>query len=216
MKIGIITGASSGMGKEFVKIALEENLDLDEIWVIARRKERLEIWQKHYKEQTFRVLPLDLQKKEEFEILKKELEEATNKAMVVQAEMINFRRRKEEETASMLKYANQDLILEVISVLDNFERALNLDDNNLNDELSKFLVGFKMIYASLSEILKKYGVEEIKAYEKEFDPSMHQAMMVDKDENKPNNIVLDVLLKGYKLKDRVIRPAAVKVNKLDD
>ena len=75
MKIGIITGASSGMGKEFVKIALEENLDLDEIWVIARRKERLEIWQKHYKEQTFRVLPLDLQKKEEFEILKKELEE---------------------------------------------------------------------------------------------------------------------------------------------
>lgn len=152
----------------------------------------------------------------EIEKLKKELEEATNKAMVVQAEMINFRRRKEEETASMLKYANQDLILEVISVLDNFERALNLDDNNLNDELSKFLVGFKMIYASLSEILKKYGVEEIKAYEKEFDPSMHQAMMVDKDENKPNNIVLDVLLKGYKLKDRVIRPAAVKVNKLDD
>ena len=104
----------------------------------------------------------------------------------------------------------------MISVLDNFERALNLDDNNLNDELSKFLVGFKMIYASLSEILKKYGVEEIEAYEKEFDPSMHQAMMVDKDENKPNNIVLDVLLKGYKLKDRVIRPAAVKVNKLDD
>lgn len=152
----------------------------------------------------------------EIEKLKKELEEATNKAMMVQAEMINFRRRKEEETANMLKYANQDLILEVISVLDNFERALNLDDNNLNDELSKFLVGFKMIYASLSEILKKYGVEEIEAYEKEFDPSMHQAMMVDKDENKPNNIVLDVLLKGYKLKDRVIRPAAVKVNKLDD
>lgn len=75
MKIGIITGASSGMGKEFVKIALEENLGLDEIWVIARRKERLEAWQKHYKEQTFRALPLDLQKKEDLEKLKKELEE---------------------------------------------------------------------------------------------------------------------------------------------
>ena len=115
----------------------------------------------------------------------------------------------------MLKYANQDLILEVIGVLDNFERALNLDDNNLNDELSKFLVGFKMIYASLKEILIKFGVEEIDALDKDFDPMIHQALLVDQDKEKPNNIILDVLLKGYKLKDRVIRPASVKVNKLD-
>ena len=77
MRIGIITGASSGMGKEFVKIAMEENLGLDEIWVIARRRDRLEAWQKHYKEQAFRVLPLDFQKKEDLEELKQKLEETT-------------------------------------------------------------------------------------------------------------------------------------------
>lgn len=149
------------------------------------------------------------------EHLTKEADEAKSKMMMAQAEMVNFRKRKEEETSNMLKYANQDLILEVIGVLDNFERALNLDDNNLNDELSKFLVGFKMIYASLKEILIKFGVEEIDALDKDFDPMVHQALLVDQDKEKPNNIVLDVLLKGYKLKDRVIRPASVKVNKLD-
>ncbi len=149
------------------------------------------------------------------EHLTKEADEAKSKMMMAQAEMVNFRKRKEEETSNMLKYANQDLILEVIGVLDNFERALNLDDNNLNDELSKFLVGFKMIYASLKEILIKFGVEEIDALDKDFDPMIHQALLVDQDKEKPNNIILDVLLKGYKLKDRVIRPASVKVNKLD-
>lgn len=149
------------------------------------------------------------------EHLTKEADEAKSKMMMAQAEMVNFRKRKEEETSNMLKYANQDLILEVIGVLDNFERALNLDDNNLTDELSKFLVGFKMIYASLKEILIKFGVEEIDALDKDFDPMVHQALLVDQDPEKPNNIVLDVLLKGYKLKDRVIRPASVKVNKLD-
>ncbi len=167
--------------------------------------------------------------KEETKHIKKELEDALkkvndltvqvndakNKMMMAQAEMLNFKKRKEEETTNILKYANQDLILELIGVLDNFERALNLDDNNLNDELSKFLVGFKMIYASLKEILIKFGVEEIDALNKEFDPNLHQALMVDKDEEKQDNIVLDVLLKGYKLKDRVIRPVSVKVNKLD-
>ena len=69
MKIGIITGASSGMGKEFVKLTMSEQLNLDEIWVIARRKERLEAWQKHYAEQTFRVLALDLQKEEDMDCL---------------------------------------------------------------------------------------------------------------------------------------------------
>ena len=83
------------------------------------------------------------------------------KVKLAQAELINYRKRKDEETANLLKYANQDLILEIISVVDNFERAIKLDDSNLSDELSKFLEGFKMIYTHLTNMLKKFEVVEI-------------------------------------------------------
>lgn len=159
---------------------------------------------------------------EEIEKLRNQLTEILNekqslleKLQYSKAEMINYRKRKEEETDNKLKYANQDLILEIIPVLDNFERAIKLDDNDLTDELSKFLVGFKMMYASLCEVLKKFGVEEIDCEGKEFDANTMQALMTDNDSNFEDDIVLDVLLKGYRLKDRVIRPASVKVNKIE-
>ena len=159
---------------------------------------------------------------EEIEKLRNQLTEILNekqglleKLQYSKAEMINYRKRKEEETDNKLKYANQDLILEIIPVLDNFERAIKLDDNDLTDELSKFLAGFKMMYASLCEVLKKFGVEEIDCEGKEFDANTMQALMIDSDPNFEDDIVLDVLLKGYRLKDRVIRPASVKVNKIE-
>lgn len=159
---------------------------------------------------------------EEIEQLRSQLTEILNekqglleKLQYSKAEMINYRKRKEEETDNKLKYANQDLILELIPVLDNFERAIKLDDNDLTDELSKFLVGFKMMYASLCEILKKFGVEEIDCEGKMFDANTMQALMTDSDTNFEDDVVLDVLLKGYRLKDRVIRPASVKVNKIE-
>ena len=158
----------------------------------------------------------------EIEKLRNQLTEILNekqnlleKLQYSKAEMINYRKRKEEETDNKLKYANQDLILEIIPVLDNFERAIKLDDNDLTDELSKFLTGFKMMYASLCEVLKKFGVEEIDCEGKEFDANTMQALMTDSDSNFEDDIVLDVLLKGYRLKDRVIRPASVKVNKIE-
>ena len=134
------------------------------------------------------------------------------KVKLAQAELINYRKRKDEETANLLKYANQDLILEIISVVDNFERAIKLDDNNLTDDISKFLAGFKMMYASLTETLARYGVEEINRVGQIFDPSQEQALLTDCVEDKEDEVVLEVLLKGYKLKDRVIRPASVKIN----
>ena len=134
------------------------------------------------------------------------------KVKLAQAELINYRKRKDEETANLLKYANQDLILEIISVVDNFERAIKLDDNNLTDDISKFLAGFKMMYASLTETLKRFGVEEINRVGQKFDPSQEQALLTDCVEDAEDEVVLEVLLKGYKLKDRVIRPASVKIN----
>ncbi len=151
--------------------------------------------------------------KEEIKKIEKEKAELEEKVRYVQAELINYRKRKEEETSNMLKYANQDLILEIIGVIDNFERAIKLDDNDLTDDLSKFLVGFKMIYATLLDILRKYGVEEISRVGEIFDPSQEEALMTDSLEEYQEDEVLEVLLKGYKLKDRVIRPASVKVNK---
>lgn len=135
-----------------------------------------------------------------------------DKVKLTQAELVNYRKRKDEETANMLKFANQDLITELINVVDNFERAIKLDDNDLTDELSEFLDGFKMMYANLMEILKKFGVEEINRVGEVFDPSQEQALMTDSIEEMDDDVVTEVLLKGYKLNGRVIRPASVKVN----
>lgn len=159
----------------------------------------------------------DKKEKEYQETIKKLEEENKNlleKVKLAQADLVNYRRRKDDEVAATLKYANKDLILELLSLVDNFERAIRLDDNDLTDELSKFLAGFKIMYATLMDILKKFGVEEINRVGEIFDPSLEQALLTDKVEDKQDEEVLEVLLKGYKLKDRVIRPASVKINQL--
>ena len=80
------------------------------------------------------------------------------------------------------------------------------------EELQKYLAGFKMIYDNLKSILKNYGVEEINRVGEVFDPNLEQALLTECQEDKDDDVVLEVLLKGYKLKDRVIRPASVKIN----
>ena len=155
------------------------------------------------------------EKEAEIEKLKKELEESVKKVQYAQAELVNYRKRKDDEVTSYKKYCNQDLITELIPIVDNFERAISLDDNNLTDELSKFLHGFKMMYASLTEVLRKFGVEEISRAGEVFDSNLEEALMTDNIDSVDDDIVTEVLLKGYKLKDRVIRPASVKINKKD-
>ncbi len=155
------------------------------------------------------------EKEAEIEKLKKELEESVKKVQYAQAELVNYRKRKDDEVASYKKYCNQDLITELIPIVDNFERAISLDDNNLTDELSKFLHGFKMMYASLTEVLRKFGVEEISRAGEVFDSNLEEALMTDDIDSLDDDIITEVLLKGYKLKDRVIRPASVKINKKD-
>ena len=129
-----------------------------------------------------------------------------------QADLQNYKRRKEEENEKTLKYKNEDLIKELLNVVDNFERAIKMDDNDLSDEVSKFLAGFKLIYTNTINILNKFEVKEITAEGVEFDPTYHHAVLTEHDENKPAGVVLEVLQKGYLYKDRVIRPAMVKVN----
>ncbi len=152
--------------------------------------------------------------KEELTKMSEENKHLIEKVQLAQAELINYRKRKDEETANTLKYANQDIIMELIPIVDNFERAIKLDDNDLTDELSKFLAGFKMMYASLVDLLKKFGVEEINRVGEKFDPNQEQALMTDNVPEMEDDIVIEVLLKGYKYKGRVIRPASVKINQI--
>ena len=109
--------------------------------------------------------------------LKATIDELEQKSLRDKAELINYRKRKDEEVARMMKYCNEDIVKELLGVIDNFERAIDMDDDNLEDEVSKFLAGFKMIYCNLDQILTKFGVVEIEAKGKEFDPAFHQAVL---------------------------------------
>ena len=145
-------------------------------------------------------------------ILKNELELEKEKVLRTQADMFNYRKRKDEEVANLFKYANENLILTLLPIVDNFERAIKLDDDNLEDELSKFLEGFKMIYCHLIKVLESFGVKAIDGNNKPFDATYHQAVMTEPKEGVEPGMVLEVLQKGYLLKDKVIRPAMVKVS----
>ena len=142
----------------------------------------------------------------------KRIKELEDSLLRSKAEFINYRKRLEEEQSRLLKYCNEDLIKDVLPILDNFERAIKMDDTNLDDEVSKFLSGFKMIYCNLVNILKSYGVIEIDGNNKPFDPTYHEAIMTEKRDGVQPGMVLEVLQKGYILKDKVIRPAMVKVS----
>ena len=150
-------------------------------------------------------------KDKKLEELQNEVNTLKDKNMRIAAEMVNTLRRKDEETNRLLKYSNESLITELLPVIDNFERALNVDA--ASNDIESYQKGMTMIYNSLKNILEKFEVKEIKAIDKEFDPSFHQAVMQEEKEGTKENIVIEVLQKGYTYKDKVIRPAMVKVSK---
>lgn len=150
-------------------------------------------------------------KDKKYEELQNEINTLKDKNMRIAAEMVNTLRRKDEETNRLLKYSNESLITELLPVIDNFERALNVDAKTT--DIESYQKGMAMIYNSLKNILEKFEVKEIEAIDKEFDPSYHQAVMQEEKEGTKENIVIEVLQKGYTYKDKVIRPAMVKVSK---
>ena len=145
--------------------------------------------------------------------LQEEVAMLKDKYLRTSAEMQNMKRRMEEERANLLKYDGEELIKKLLPVVDNFERAISMDDANLEDEVSKFLNGFKMLYGNLSETLKGYEVLAMDILHKPFDPNTMNAVMVEEVEGMEPNMVVDVLQKGYTYKGKVIRYAMVKVSK---
>ena len=145
--------------------------------------------------------------------LLEENQELKDKYLRVNAEMQNMRRRMEEEKANLLKYEGEGIIKSLLPIVDNFERAIKMDDTNLEDEVSKFLEGFKMIYGNLSTTLHGYEVEVMDVLNKPFDPNTMEAVLAEEVEGVEPGIVVDVLQKGYTYKGKVIRHAMVKVSK---
>ena len=103
-----------------------------------------------------------------------------------------------------------------MNVLDDFDRALNVKEENLTPEVKNFLVGFKLIDKSLKDILTSNNVKEIECLGEKFDPNMEQSLCSKSDSSKEDEEVLEILTKGYTYYDRVLRYASVMINKKEN
>lgn len=147
---------------------------------------------------------------QENEQLKQETTQLKDRMLRIQAEYENFKRRTNEERLAERKYQSEKLAIALLSVLDNFERALQVE---ITEENKGLMDGMQMIYNQFVEALQSEEITAINAVNEQFDPNIHQAVMQVEDESVESNIVVEELQKGYMLKDKVIRPAMVKVNK---
>ncbi len=144
-------------------------------------------------------------KNEENEVVDKEQEES-QRYMRLMAEFQNFKKRTEKEKKDIYAFANEKIIVELLDVIDNFERGLQ---HSAGDE--KVAEGMNNLFKMFKSILEKNGLKEIDALGKEFDPKFHNAVMTGESEDYKSGEVMEVLQKGYMLKDKVVRPTMVKV-----
>ena len=145
----------------------------------------------------------------EIEKLVKEREDLYQRLARLQADFDNFRKRSRKEQEDFARYASQNLVERLLPVLDNFSRALEAEygDNN------SLKAGVEMTYRQLFEVLSQEGLTVIEAKGQTFDPEYHEAVMQEETDEYPDGTVIEVFQKGYKLKNKVIRPAMVKVAK---
>ena len=129
------------------------------------------------------------------------------KYLRLMADFQNYKRRAEKEKGDIYAYANEKIVVELLTVMDNFERALQ---HEAADE--GFAEGMRMIFKQLTGVLEKAGLEEIKAEGEDFDPNFHNAVMTEDNADYESGKVTEVLQKGYLLNKKVIRPSMVKVN----
>jgi len=153
--------------------------------------------------------------KKEIDSLKKELNEKNEQSLRLAAELDNFRKRLSKETEEKLKYANQQIILDFLVIIDNLEMALSHIKES--EEIKALKEGVELTLKQFKDTLAKYGAKEIETkIGDEFNPNLHDALMLDADQNHKNNAITLVMQKGYTLHDRVIRPTKVRVNKIEN
>ncbi len=139
---------------------------------------------------------------------------AEDQHLRVTAELQNYRRRVQQEKEQLIKFANEDLLTELIPILDNFERALEVKVDAPGAE--SLIAGVRMIYDQMQRVLEGRGVQRIDCLGADFDPHLHEA--VDREETTalPPDVITAELAKGYTLNGRVIRPAKVRVTAAPD
>ena len=146
----------------------------------------------------------------EAEQWKVQAEENHNRLLRTLADMENLRRRVRKEQEDLAKYASLKVIENLLPALDNFERALAADKETLT--VDTLLQGVNMVYRQMVQVFEQEGLQPIQAQGTPFDPHKHQAVMQAEDPNYESGIVVEELQKGYQFKDRIVRPAMVKVN----
>ena len=142
----------------------------------------------------------------EIETLKAELDAKNDQLMRTAAEFDNFKKRTEREKTSIAEFAKAGLIKQLLPILDNIERASTADHDN-----AEYIKGIEMIVKQFEAITANMNIEEIAKPGDQFDPNFHEAVMHVEDEAFGENVIVDVLQKGYKFGDTVIRAAMVKV-----
>ncbi len=163
-----------------------------------------------------KTLKKDLEEKEKsIEDLNKQIEEKDQKIdeyysqmQRLQADFENFKKRTDKNMSEYMQFANEGLILKIIDVYEDLERALESDQKGEN-----LKEGVELIYKNLKDLLQKQGLSEIPTEGEKFDPFKHEAMMTEKNEEYKNGMVTEELAKGYTLNDKVIKCAMVKVCK---
>lgn len=163
-----------------------------------------------------KTLKKDLKEKEKsIEDLKNQIEEKDQKIddyyssmQRLQADFENYKKRTEKNMSEYIKYANEGLIIKIIDIYEDLERALKSAEEGEN-----LKSGVELIYKNLKDILEKQGLAEIPAEGEKFDPFKHEALMTEKHEDYENGIVTETLAKGYTLNDKIIKCAMVKVCK---
>ena len=140
-------------------------------------------------------------------------DESWERLLRTTADFENFKKRAAREKTDAIKYATEGLIGKVIPVLDNFEMALAAAQNSSADSLKSLQDGVAMIHAQLKSVLTDSGLEEVDSTGKPFDPNLHEAVSQQESADVPDGHVLLQLRKGYKLRERLLRPATVIIAK---
>jgi len=156
------------------------------------------------------TLTIEEQLLEQIGVLQVEVIQLKNDYLKEKADVENTKKRLEKERMIERKYAAMDVAKAFINPLDHFELALKHEPKD--EETKNFVQGFKMILTEIKKGLEGVGVSEIDALNEDYDPNFHQAVLVEKLENVEPNKVIEVLQKGYMFKERVIRPAMVKIS----